>query len=67
MHDAVSRSCDIYFYHMCRRVGIQALAPMMRHMGYGQHFDLPFPSQRYGTVPDPGLAAAPRASRLGGL
>ena len=53
MHDAISRSCDIYFYHMCRRVGIQALAPMMRHMGYGQHFDLPFPSQRYGTVPDP--------------
>ena len=53
MHDAISRSCDIYFYHMCRRVGIQALAPMMRHMGYGQRFDLPFPSQRYGTVPDP--------------
>ena len=26
---------------------------MMRHMGYGQRFDLPFPSQRYGTVPDP--------------
>lgn len=53
MKDAVSRSCDIYFYHMCRRVGIQTLAPMMRHMGYGQRFDLPFPSQRYGTVPDP--------------
>jgi penicillin-binding protein 2 len=53
MRDAISRSCDIYFYHMCRRVGIQALAPMMRHMGYGQRFDLPFPSQRFGTVPDP--------------
>jgi penicillin-binding protein 2 len=38
---------------MCRRVGIQTLAPMMRHMGYGERFDLPFPSQRYGTVPDP--------------
>ena len=53
MHDAISRSCDIYFYTMGRRVGIQTLAPMMRHMGYGQRFDLPFPSQRYGTVPDP--------------
>jgi penicillin-binding protein 2 len=53
MKDAVSRSCDIYFYHMARRVGIQTLAPMMRHMGYGQRFDLPFPSQRFGTVPDP--------------
>jgi penicillin-binding protein 2 len=48
MKDAVSRSCDIYFYHMCRRVGIQTIAPMMRHMGYGERFDLPFP-----TVPDP--------------
>jgi len=53
MKDAVSRSCDIYFYHMARRVGIQTLAPMMRHMGYGERFDLPFPSQRFGTVPDP--------------
>jgi penicillin-binding protein 2 len=54
MHDAIAKSCDIYFYHMGRRVGINTLAPMMRQMGYGQRFDLPFPSQRYGTVPDPG-------------
>jgi len=53
MKDAVSRSCDIYFYHMCRRVGVQAVAPNMRHLGYGERFDLPFASQRYGTVPDP--------------
>jgi penicillin-binding protein 2 len=53
MKDAISRSCDIYFYAMGRRVGIQTLAPMMRHMGYGQRFNLPFPSQRFGTVPDP--------------
>jgi penicillin-binding protein 2 len=53
MKDAISRSCDIYFYHMGRRVGVQALAPMMRQMGYGQRVDLPFSSQRFGTVPDP--------------
>ncbi len=53
MKDAVSRSCDIYFYHMCRRIGVERMAPMMRALGYGQRFDLPFPSQRYGTVPDP--------------
>jgi penicillin-binding protein 2 len=53
MKDAVSRSCDIYFYAMCRRIGVERVAPMMRNLGYGQRFDLPFPSQRYGTVPDP--------------
>jgi penicillin-binding protein 2 len=53
MRGAVAHSCDIYFYHMARQAGVAALAPMMHHLGYGERFDLPFPSQRYGTVPDP--------------
>ena len=47
------KSCDIYFYEMCRRAGADKLAPMVRHMGFGEKFDLPFATQRYGTVPDP--------------
>ena len=53
MTDAVVKSCDIYFYEMCRRVGAEKLAPMVRSMGFGEKFDLPFDNQRYGTVPDP--------------
>ena len=53
LDDAVVRSCDIYFYDMCRRVGVQALAPLIKKMGFGEKFDLPFDFQRYGTVPDP--------------
>lgn len=53
MNDAIVRSCDIYFYEMCRRVGAEKLAPMVRSMGFGEKFDLPFDNQRYGTVPDP--------------
>jgi penicillin-binding protein 2 len=53
MTDAVVKSCDIYFYEMCRRVGADKLAPMIRSVGFGEEFDLPFRSQRYGTVPDP--------------
>ena len=53
MTDAVVKSCDIYFYEMCRRVGAERLAPMVRSMGFGEKFDLPFDDQRYGTVPDP--------------
>jgi penicillin-binding protein 2 len=53
MTDAVVHSCDIYFYDMCRRVGAEKLAPMIRSMGFGEKFDLPFDNQRYGTVPDP--------------
>src|SRR3954468_22122829 len=53
MDAAVVHSCDIYFYDMCRRVGAEKLAPMIRSMGFGEKFDLPFDNQRYGTVPDP--------------
>ncbi|MGZ2411131.1 penicillin-binding protein 2 [Sphingomonas sp. F9_3S_D5_B_2] len=52
MDKAVVKSCDIYFYEMCRRVGAEKLAPMVRSMGFGEEFDLPF-DQRYGTIPDP--------------
>ena len=53
MENAIIQSCDIYFYEMCRRVGAAKLAPMVRSMGFGERFDLPFQTQRFGTIPDP--------------
>nr|WP_232328748.1 penicillin-binding protein 2 [Sphingomonas horti] len=52
MKHAVMQSCDIYFYEMVRRLGYDRVAPVARAMGLGQEFELPLPSQRYGTVPD---------------
>ena len=49
---AIVQSCDIYFFEMIRRLGYDRIAPIVRQMGFGQRFDLPFGSQRYGTVPD---------------
>jgi penicillin-binding protein 2 len=53
MHEAIIKSCDIYYYHMGRMAGVDALSPVARAMGLGKEYDLPVPSQRYGTVPDP--------------
>jgi penicillin-binding protein 2 len=53
MDGAVVHSCDVYFYTMCLRIGAEKLAPMVRSMGFGEKFDLPFDHQRYGTIPDP--------------
>ena len=53
MSNAIMKSCDIYFYEMARRAGVEVIAPMARRMGFGEKFDLPFSSQRFGTVPDP--------------
>jgi penicillin-binding protein 2 len=52
MHRAIAQSCDIYFYTMARRIGIDQIARMARMLGMGEKYDLPFASQRYGTVPD---------------
>jgi penicillin-binding protein 2 len=53
LHTAIARSCNTYFYHMGRRIGIEAIADSARKLGLGAEYELPLPSQRYGTVPDP--------------
>ncbi len=52
LKNAIMQSCDIYFYEMVRRVGYDRIAPVARELGLGQKFELPFSTQRYGTVPD---------------
>ena len=52
MATAIMKSCNTYFYAMGRRIGYDNIAPVARELGLGQEFPLPFPSQRYGTVPD---------------
>ncbi len=52
LKNAIMQSCDIYFYEMARRVGYDRIAPIARTLGLGQKFDLPFSTQRFGTVPD---------------
>jgi penicillin-binding protein 2 len=52
MTSAIMKSCNTYFYAMGRRIGYDNIAPVARELGLGQEFSLPFPSQRYGTVPD---------------
>jgi penicillin-binding protein 2 len=52
LKNAIMQSCDIYFYEMVRRIGYDAVAPLARSLGMGQKFELPFGTQRFGTVPD---------------
>ncbi len=49
----IAQSCDVYFYAMAQRVGMDPIAAMARRCGMGQEFQLPVTSQFYGTVPDP--------------
>ncbi len=49
---AIYQSCDTYFYHFGRMVGIDRIAAVARRFGLGEKFDLPLPTQRSGIVPD---------------
>ncbi|WP_394269537.1 penicillin-binding protein 2 [Qipengyuania sp.] len=53
MAKAIYQSCDVYYYAMAQRTGMDPIAVMARRCGMGQQFDLPVISQFYGTVPDP--------------
>ena len=53
MHRGIAQSCDIYFYVMAQRMGMQVIADMAQRLGLGQRFPLPYPRQSFGTVPDP--------------
>jgi penicillin-binding protein 2 len=53
MAKGIYQSCDVYFYAMAQRIGMQPIADMARRLGMGQEFPLPVTSQFYGTVPDP--------------
>ena len=53
MHDAIKHSCDIYFYDTGLRANPELTSETVNYMGYGEKFDLPIPSQRFGTMPSP--------------
>ncbi|MEQ8558797.1 MAG: penicillin-binding protein 2 [Henriciella sp.] len=52
MHWAIKGSCDVYFYEIARRVGVEKIAEVSRKFGFGQTWDLGMTGGRSGTVPD---------------
>lgn len=51
LHDALKYSCDVYFYEVARRVGIDRLAPMCRRFGLGEPTGVDLPGERGGLIP----------------
>jgi penicillin-binding protein 2 len=53
MHSAIERSCNTYFWATGLISDPQQTTEMVNYLGYGEDFDLPIPTQRYGTMPSP--------------
>jgi penicillin-binding protein 2 len=53
LHEAIRSSCDVYFFELARRLGIEALADTARMLGLGQTYACGLVQQKAGLVPDP--------------
>lgn len=53
MHAAIERSCNTYFWATGLIANPEQTTQMVKYLGYGEEFDLPIPTQRYGTMPSP--------------
>ncbi|MEM1391248.1 MAG: penicillin-binding protein 2, partial [Pseudomonadota bacterium] len=52
MHEAIKQSCDVYFYEVARRMGIEHLAEIGKKFGFGQRWELGLTGGRSGVVPN---------------
>ncbi|HVY15581.1 MAG TPA: penicillin-binding protein 2 [Rhodopila sp.] len=51
LHGGLKNSCDVYFYEVARRTGIDRIAAMSHRFGLGTELDLDLPGQRTGLIP----------------
>ncbi|MBC9247705.1 penicillin-binding protein 2 [Paracoccus sp. 11-3] len=49
---SLSHSCDVYYYELAQRVGIDRIAEMARKLGVGVKHDLPMSAVAEGIAPD---------------
>lgn len=52
LRDSLKHSCDVYYYEMAERLGIDPIHDMARKFGYGDRFDIGISGQTRGIVPN---------------
>ncbi len=51
LHDSLRRSCDVYYYELAQRVGIEKITAMARRLGLGQEYPIPMSAVAEGLTP----------------
>jgi penicillin-binding protein 2 len=51
LHNAIKNSCDVYFYEMSHRLGVDRIAAMANKLGLGHPTGLDIPNERGGLIP----------------
>jgi penicillin-binding protein 2 len=52
LRESLEQSCDVFYYEMSKRLGIDRIAEMARRFGLGAEPDLPVPALKGGLIPD---------------
>ncbi len=60
LHDALEHSCDVYFYHLGQRLGIERIARYSRMFGLGSKTGIELRGENAGLVPDSAWSLAKR-------
>ena len=50
--DAIKQSCDVFFYEISKKLGIDKIAEVAKDFGLGQSYDISMPNQKIGIVPN---------------
>jgi penicillin-binding protein 2 len=53
LHDAIKESCDVFFYHLGKDLGIARIAHYARLFGFGSPTGIEIDGEKAGLVPDP--------------
>ncbi|MFD2204039.1 penicillin-binding protein 2 [Kiloniella antarctica] len=51
MIEGLQHSCDVYFYDVARRIGVDKIAEMANKFGLGARVDIDLPGERSGVMP----------------
>ena len=60
---AISLSCDVYFYEVARRLGVDKIAPMANRFGLGAISGIGLPNEKPGLIPTEAWKKAARGER----
>jgi penicillin-binding protein 2 len=53
LRQGLAQSCDLYFYELARRTGVERIAAIGRKLGLGVRLDIELPHEKAGLLPTP--------------
>ena len=63
LNNAITQSCDVYFYEAANRLGVDRLADLCHEFGLGEKHDIPMSAVQEGIIPDTRWKAQVRGER----